>query len=143
MTPEINHLAVVLAVVAAMIVGFIFYMPAVFGRRWMNMVGHTEESVQGGGPPLLSPLVIAAGFITAYTLAGVAFLSHEFYGGSFFVSAFISAWILWLGFTASRMLVHDLFDTRTLGITALSALNELITVTAMALVIGIWPPSGI
>lgn len=143
MTPEINHLAVVLAVVAAMVVGFVFYMPAVFGRRWMNMVGHSEESVQGSGPPLLYPLVIAAGFITAYTLAGVAFLSHEFYGGSFFVSAFISAWILWLGFTASRMLVHDLFDTRTLGITALSALNELITVTAMALVIGVWPPSGL
>ena len=41
------------------------------------------------------------------------------------------------------MLVHDLFDTRTLGITVLSALNELLTATAMALVIGIWPPSGI
>jgi hypothetical protein len=143
MTPEINHLAVVLAVVAAMIVGFVFYMPAVFGRRWMNMVGHTEESVEGSGPPYLYPLVIAAGFITAYTLAGVAFLSYEFYGGSFFVSAFVSAWILWLGFTASRMLVHDLFDTRTLGITVLSTLNELITVTAMALVIGAWPPSGL
>ena len=32
MTPEINHLAVVLAVVAAMVVGFVFYMPAVFGN---------------------------------------------------------------------------------------------------------------
>ena len=143
MTPEINHFAVILAVVAAMVVGFVFYMPAVFGKRWMDMVGHSEESVQQSGPPLLYPLVIAAGLITAYTLAGVAFLSHEFYDGSFFVSALISAWILWLGFTASRMLVHDLFDTRTLGITVLSALNELLTVTAMALVIGIWPPSGI
>ena len=143
MTPEINHLAVVLAVVAAMVVGFVFYMPAVFGKRWMDMVGHSDESVQEGGPPLLYPLVIVASLITAYVLAGVAFLSHEFYGGSFFVSALISAWILWLGFTGSRMLVHDLFDTRTLGITVLSALNELLTVTAMALVIGIWPPSGI
>ena len=107
------------------------------------MVGHTDESVQQGGPPLLYPLVIVASFVTAYALAGVAFLSYEFYGGDFFVSALISAWILWLGFTASRMLVHDLFDTRTLGITALCALNELLTVTAMALVIGVWPPSGI
>ena len=142
MTPEINHLAVILAVVASMVVGFLFYMPAVFGRRWMEMVGHSDDSVQGGSP-LLYPLVILASLITAYTLAGVAFLSHEFYDGSFFVSAIVSAWILWLGFTASRMLVHDLFDTRTLGITALSALNELLTVTAMALVIGFWPPSGI
>ncbi len=143
MNPEINHLAVVLAVVAAMVVGFLFYLPAAFGRRWMDLVGHSDESVQEGGSPLLYPLVIVAGFVTAYTLAGVAFLSHEFYEGSFFASALVSAWILWLGFTASRMLVHDLFDTRSLGITALSALNELLTVTAMALVIGVWPPSGI
>ena len=143
MTPEIKHLAVVLAVVAAMVVGFVFYMPAVFGKRWMDMVGHTDESVQGGGPPLLYPLVIVANLITAYALAGVTFLSHHFYGGDFFVSAFISAWILWLAFTAARILVHDLFDTRTLGITALSALNELLTFTAMALVIGLWPPAGI
>ena len=144
MNPDINHVAVILAVVAAMVVGFLFYMPAVFGRRWMELVGQTEESVEGGsGPPLLYPIVIAAGFITAYALAGVTFLSYEFYGGGYLASALVSGWILWLAFTASRMLVHDLFDTRSLQITALSALNELITITAMALVIGIWPPSGV
>ncbi|MGH3457770.1 DUF1761 domain-containing protein [Aeromicrobium sp.] len=142
MTPEINHVAVVLAVVAAMIVGFVFYLPAVFGRRWMEMVGHSDESVEGG-PAFIYPVVIVAGFVTAYALAGVTFLSHEFYQGGFLLSALVSAWILWLAFTAARMLVHDLFDTRTLQITALTALNELITVTAMALVIGLWPPSGI
>jgi hypothetical protein len=54
-----------------------------------------------------------------------------------------TGWILWLGFTAARVLVHDLFDTRSLKLTALTALNELLTVTAMALVIGVWPPSGV
>lgn len=142
MSPEINHVAVVLAVVAAMVVGFVFYLPAVFGRRWMEMVGHSDESVEGG-PAFIYPVVIVAGFVTGYALAGVTFLSHSFYQGSFLLSALVSAWILWLAFTAARMLVHDLFDTRTLKITALTALNELITVTAMALVIGLWPPSGI
>src|SRR5687768_6628342 len=89
MTPEINHLAVILAVVASMVVGFLFYMPAAFGRRWMEMVGHTDESVQTGGPPLLYPLVIVANLITGFALAGVAFLSHEFYAGDFFVAALI------------------------------------------------------
>lgn len=142
MNPDINHVAVILAVVASMVVGFVFYLPAVFGRRWMQLVGHSEDSVQGGSP-LVYPIVIVASFITAYALAGVAFLSHEFYQGDFLLSALVSGWILWLSFTAARMLVHDLFDTRSLQITALSAFNELLTVTAMALVIGAWPPSGI
>ena len=41
------------------------------------------------------------------------------------------------------MLVHDIFDTRSLKITALSALNEFLIVTGMALIIGLWPPAGV
>ena len=73
----------------------------------------------------------------------MAFLAHDFYGGDFFTETLVSGWILWLSFTAARMLVHDVFDSRSLRITVLSALNELLTITAMALVIGIWAPSGI
>ena len=141
MSPEINHLAVILAVVASMVVGFLFYMPAAFGRRWAKLVGHSEEAPQGGSP-LVYPVVIVASLVTAYTLAGVTFLSHDFYGGGYLGNAMVTGWILWLAFTAARMVVHDLFDTRSLQITVLSALNELLTITAMALVIGIWPPSG-
>jgi hypothetical protein len=142
MSPEINHFAVVLAVVASMVVGFLFYMPAAFGRRWMRLVGHTEESTQGGSG-FVYPIVIVASLITAYALAGVTFLSHEFYGGGYLGNALITGWILWLAFTAARMLVHDVFDTRSLQITVLSGLNELLTITAMAMVIGVWPPSGV
>jgi len=59
------------------------------------------------------------------------------------LSALVTGWILWLSFTVARMLVHDLFDTRSLKLTALNALNEFITVTAMALIIGLWPPAGV
>ena len=89
------------------------------------------------------PVVIVASFVTAWALAGATFLAYEFYQGSFLVAALVTAWILWLAFTVARMLVHDLFDTRSLKITALSALNEFLIITAMALIIGLWPPSGV
>jgi hypothetical protein len=140
--PAINYLAVLAAVVASMVIGFVYYHPAVLGRVWMRLVGHSDESVQGGSP-LVYPVVIVASFLTAWALAGATFLAHEFYQGSFLVSALVTGWILWLAFTVARMLVHDIFDTRSLKITALSALNEFITITAMALIIGVWPPSGV
>ena len=140
--PSINYLAVLAALVASMVIGFVYYHPAVLGRVWMRLVGHSDESAQGGSP-LVYPVVIVSSFLTAWALAGATFLAHEFYGGSFLVSALVTGWILWLTFTAARMLVHDLFDTRSLKITALSALNEFLTITAMAVIIGVWPPSGI
>jgi hypothetical protein len=140
--PAINYLAVLAAVVASMVIGFVYYHPAVLGRVWMRLVGHSDESGQGGAP-LVYPVVIVASFLTAWALAGATFLAHEFYQGSYLVSALVTGWILWLAFTVARMLVHDLFDTRSLKITALSALNEFLTITAMAVIIGVWPPSGV
>lgn len=52
----------------------------------------------------------------------------------------MTGWILWLAYTVARMLVHDLVGTRSLKITAMSALNEFLIITAMAVIIGVWPP---
>ncbi|WP_102144610.1 DUF1761 domain-containing protein [Mycobacterium hubeiense] len=142
MVPDINYLAVLLALIASMVVGFVYYHPAVLGRRWMELVGHTDETVEGGSP-FVYPVVAVCSFLTAWALAGATFLAHNFYGGSFLVSALVTGWILWLSFTVARMLVHDVFDTRSLKITGLSALNEFITITVMALIIGLWPPAGL
>jgi hypothetical protein len=141
--PAINYLAVLAAVVASMVIGFVYYHPAVLGRTWMKLVGHPEDTEASVQSPLVYPVVILASFLTAWALAGATYLAYEFYQGSFLVSALVTGWILWLAFTVARMLVHDLFDTRSLKITALSALNEFLIITAMALVIGLWPPSGV
>lgn len=142
MVPEINYVAVLLAVVSSMVVGMLYYTPAVMGRQWMAAAGHTDESVRGG-PPWLYPVVILASFVTAWVLAGSTYLAHEFYGGGYLVNALVTGAILWLGFTAARLLVHDLFDTRTLRLTAINALHELITILVMALILGVWPPAGL
>lgn len=142
MAPAINYLAVLAALIASMVIGSVFYHRAVFGRTWMRLVGHSDETVQGGSP-LAYPIVIVASFLTAWALAGAAYLAYKFYEGSFLLSALVTGWILWLSFTVARMLVHDVFDTRSLKVTALSALNDFLTITAMAFIIGIWPPSGV
>jgi len=64
MVPQINYLAVVLAMVASMVVGFVYYHPAVMGRRWMALAGHPDGSVQGSSP-MVYPVVALASFITA------------------------------------------------------------------------------
>ncbi|KGN31333.1 hypothetical protein N802_04385 [Knoellia sinensis KCTC 19936] len=139
-TPDINYLAVVLAVIASMVVGFVYYHPKVMGERWMKAIGHTDESVQGGSNAVY-PMMIVASFVTAWVLAGATWLSHEFYGGSYLTNALVTAWILWLGFTAARVFVHDAFDPRKFAVTGHTVLNEFLVVTAMALAIGLLPPN--
>jgi hypothetical protein len=46
--------------------------------------------------------------------------------------------ILWIGFTASRMLTHDLFDKRPSSLTVLNLALELVTLVVMGLIIGLF-----
>ena len=62
MVPAINYLAVVAALIASMVIGSVFYHRAVFGRTWMRLVEHSDETVQSGSP-LAYPIVIVASFL--------------------------------------------------------------------------------
>lgn len=137
MIPDVNIWAVLLATASSMVIGAIWYAKPVFGRYWMKAVGHTDESVQSGGTVAIVVTVIVS-FITAWVLAGAAFIAQEFYGGNFLANTLLTGVILWAGFTAARMITHDAFDRRPRGLTALNLAHELVTITVMALIIGLF-----
>ncbi|WP_306233146.1 DUF1761 domain-containing protein [Agrococcus beijingensis] len=140
--PAVNIFAVLLATVAAMVVGFVYYHPKVLGTSWMKAIGHTPDSVGKGPKPWVYPLIILCAFVTAWVLAGATWIAFEFYGGSFLLNALVTGWILFVGFTISRVVVHDAFDPRGFRVTGHTALNEFLIITVMALIIGVWPPAA-
>jgi hypothetical protein len=138
MVPEINYIAVLLATLSSMIVGSIWYTPKVFGKYWMKKSGVTPS---GKTSDAVVPIVVTllVSFITAWVLAGAAYISFAFYGGSFLLNALVTGGILWAGFTAARFITHDAFDRRPSGLTILNIAHELVTILIMALIIGVWP----
>ena len=138
MTPDINYWAVVLATLSSMVVGSIWYTPRVFGSYWMKTAGVTPS---GNSKDAVWPIVITllVSFVTAWVLAGAAFIAWDFYGGSFLVNAIVTAIVLWAGFTAARFITHDAFDGRPSGLTVLNIAHEFVTLVIMALIIGVWP----
>jgi len=138
MTPDINYWAVVLATLSSMVVGSIWYTPRVFGNYWMKTAGVTPS---GNSKDAIWPIIITllVSFVTAWVLAGAAFIAWDFYGGSFLVNAIVTAIVLWAGFTAARFITHDAFDGRPSGLTVLNIAHEFVTLVIMALIIGVWP----
>lgn len=134
MVPEINIWAVLVATLATMVVGFVWYARPVFGTWWMK----TAKVTEGGGMvyPLVATVIVS--FISASVLAGSAALAQHFYGGNFLVNSLLTGLILWAGFTAARVTTHDAFEGRPKLLTLLTVSHELVTVLAMALVIGLF-----
>lgn len=138
MNVEINIWGVILATIASMVVGSIWYAPPVFGNLWMKLIGKSQKELPGGFVPIILAVVVSA--MTAYVLAHVSYLSNQFFQNSFLQDSLTTAFWMWLGFTAARFITHDSFEGRPVKLTFLTLAHELVTLEAMALAIGLVKP---
>ncbi len=139
MVPEINYWAVIVATLSTMVVGAVWYTPRVFGNAWMRLA-KVEPGGNAAGPLVLT-LVVS--FLSAWVLAGAAYIAWQFYGGSFLWSSVATALFLWVGFTAARFVTHDAFERRPAALTVMNVAHELVTFAVMGLIIGAWTPAGV
>jgi hypothetical protein len=140
MNVEINWWAVVLATASSMVVGSIWYARGVFGNTWIKLAKIDDKKMgkdASATKAILATLIVS--FLTAYVLAHVTFLSHNFFNNSFFYDALSTAFWVWLGFVAARFITHDAFEGRPFKLTLLNITHELVTLLVMGAIIG-WLP---
>src|SRR5512143_3587933 len=68
---SINWLAVVVSVIAAMVIGYIWYNPAVFYKPWLAGIGKSWENRPTGPMASLFVFTILAALVEAVALAFV------------------------------------------------------------------------
>jgi hypothetical protein len=73
---HVNLWAIPLAAVAALVVGFIWYNPKVFGNAWMKASGMTEEKMKGGN--MLAIFGLALLFAAMLASALMQMTNHQF-----------------------------------------------------------------
>ena len=67
----LNPVAMLVAAVSALVVGFIWYNPKVFGNAWMQAAGMTDEQVKGGNMVKIFILSLIFAFLLATALPGI------------------------------------------------------------------------
>ncbi|MFP5366835.1 MAG: DUF1761 domain-containing protein [Actinomycetes bacterium] len=130
---QINWLAVLLAFVASMAIGFVWYMPAVLGNRWMAAIGKTEDDLRdiSGGAGIWLPMMMAAA-LTAILLAvliGRLGLDSALAGAVF-------AFVVGLVFRAGGHVIHNGFAGRPAAVTLIDSGHDLVAMTAAGAIIG-------
>jgi len=134
---EINWLAVVLAGVSSIVVGWVWYSRGVFGNTWARLA-KVKQDPNMPMSAMVQPIVLSlvAGLVTAYVLALAGWVAHQYFNDSLVVDMLWSAAWLWLGFTVARQVTHDAFENRPTKLTVLVSASELLTVVVMALILG-------
>lgn len=67
----INPIAIIVAAFSALVVGFIWYNPKVFGNAWMQASGMTDEQIKGGNMAKIFVLALFFAFLLAISLSSI------------------------------------------------------------------------
>lgn len=136
---ELNWIAIVLAALSTMVVGSIWYGP-LFGKAWEKLA-HVQKDPNFKGMKVVYTYggAFLASLVTAIVLAVMTYVMQDFFGGNPVVITLETALLLWAGFTAARIFMHDTFERRRKKLTLLSISHELVTFAVMAVIIGLLP----
>lgn len=135
---NINFIAVVIAAVVGMGIGFIWYSPWTFGPLWMRSKGWTDEMLvakKAQQKMWAVYLVQTVGYaLTAYALA---VLFNSLVVTSFLGMALV-ALVPWLGFSVPTKLGDYLFGGDSLVYMLISVGQTLVSAVVMAVIVGLF-----
>ena len=132
---SINWLAVVAAAVANMVIGALWYMPALFGDRWMRYTGLTREAIESAPNMWVSYLGALVGSLVLAT--AVALIAGYAAAGSF-VDGLVLLLVFWVGLFVTSLSDEALWERRPVGLYILNCGRWLVALTAVTLIVVLW-----
>jgi hypothetical protein len=136
---HINLLAVLVAAIATMAVGFLWYSPLLFAKAWMREMGYDpndkakmEEMKKSAGRAYAGSFV--ASLISAFVLA--LFLHWVRAEGLHY--GLLVGFHVWLGFVATVQLTGALFTKQSMKLFAINTGYQLVCYLAMGAILAVW-----
>ncbi len=136
---DINYLAVLVAAIASMAVGFVWY-GVLFRNSWMSLMGYTPESMRGMKMTANKAYAIQfiASLVLAYVLSGFVDTSGVAAGVVNAGSGIATGFWAWLGFIAPVTLGVVLWENKPWKLWFINASHYLAMLLVMGAIIGAW-----
>lgn len=128
---DINWIAVIVAVIANMARGFVWYHRKVFGTMWMEDVGMTDEKMKSAN--MLATMGGGTVLVTVATIALALVIGNI--GGGLEEGLVVGA-IVGFGIAAAYAIPHYIFAQRPNRLAIIDAANTGVAITLAGLIIG-------
>jgi hypothetical protein len=136
----INFVAVFVAAIATMVLGFLWYSPILFATPWMRLMGYDPndkaklaEMQKGAGK--IYGISFIASLVSAIVLAkiiDIASVNTILYGMKI-------GFAVWLGFVATVQLTGVLFSKQPIKLFLINTGYQLVCYLAMGAILAKWP----
>mgnify|MGYP001575846479 FL=1 len=135
--PDVNFVAVVVAAIANMIIGSVWYAPPVFGKIWMELSGITGKKINEAKKRGMGKAYFAA-FISSLVMSYVLACFIDYTGSTTASGGAQTGFWLWLGFIAPIQLGMVLWEGKPIKLYILNILHYLVTLMVMGVILAIW-----
>ncbi len=136
---HLNWLAIIVAAISTMIVGFLWYSPLLFAKPWMREMGYdpsdkakTQEMQKSAGRAYAGSFV--ASLISAFTLA---LILHGLRTEDLHFGLMVSFHI-WLGFVATVQFTGALFTKQSMKLFGINTGYQLVCYLVMGAILSAW-----
>lgn len=133
--PSVSLFGVLVAAVANMIIGFVWFSPAVMGKPWMKLMGFTEKSIKAASQSM-GPWY-GLSFVAALIQAAVITVVLKMLFVSSLTNALLVGGLLWLGFIVVTQLTGAIFNSKSFNphLLAITTFHQLLSVLVMTTVL--------
>jgi hypothetical protein len=128
----VNWLAIIIAALANMVIGFLWYGTWAFGKSWMKLSGHTMGEGFPAGPGPLYALTAVAAVVQAITMA---WLIGQTGANSGSAGAIVGLYV-GMGIVAAAMFAEVLFAGRHPRLYAIVAGYSVVALVVQGAIIG-------
>lgn len=134
---EVNWLAVVVSTVLYMAIGFVWYHPSVFGKKWMEL---SKIVMDGSGEAMKKemPRILGVNFVLAFVMFYVLACAMDYSGAFTPAEGAGTAFWIWLGFIFSSAAVGYLYEKKPLALLAINTGYSLVTLVLGGVILAIW-----
>jgi len=136
---SLNWLAILVAAVSTMILGFTWYSPLLFAKAWTHEMGYDlsgkakmDEMRKSAGPAYAGSL--AANLLSAFTLA---LILHGMRAESLHFDL-MASFHIWLGFVATVQFTGALFAKQSMKLFAINTSYQLSCYLVMGAILTLW-----
>jgi hypothetical protein len=127
---EVNYLAVLIATIATMILGFLWYSPVLFGNAWVKEMGLKREEMSGGSPFTYVLTALTALFGALFLALIVSMIGERTIGLGVTIGLLIGLSI------SAKIGMNFLFESRTAKLYFITIGYHLVTYLLTGIIIG-------
>jgi Protein of unknown function (DUF1761) len=131
---HVNYLAIVVAAIANMVVGALWYGPMLFAKQWMAWNNMSAEEIKKINPgPLYAQSLVATlltYFVLALLIRGMNVTSA--------VEGMKTAFMVWLGFITTVQFTANLFSPKKIQSYFLDTGYQLVTMLIAGIILSVW-----